>query len=99
MKALVITAQPFSVEPAEIAGLEDIQALIGYPTLESDEIDANGDRLYFDEECFLRGTQGRFRVDNLAPVAGVAVVVGSQDDALADVATPLAELVARVTCL
>ena len=49
MKALVITAQPFSVEPAEIAGLEDIQALIGYPTLESDEIDANGDRLYFDE--------------------------------------------------
>lgn len=99
MKAYVITAQPFSVEPADVTSIEDIQALVGFATLEADEIDANGDHLYFDEECFLRGTQGRFKVDNLAPVSGVAVVVGRQAGELADVVTPLAELTERVTCL
>jgi hypothetical protein len=53
--------------------------LIGFETVDSDEIDANGDRLYFDEKCFIRQTPGvgRFQLDSLAPVAGMGVVVGS----------------------
>jgi hypothetical protein len=52
--------------------------LIGFETVDSDEIDANGDRLYFDEKCFIRQTPGvgRFQLDSLAPVAGMGVVVG-----------------------
>lgn len=60
-------------------GLEAIRQLIGFETIDSDEIDANGDRLFFDEKCFIRQTPdvGRFQLDSLAPVAGVGVVVGA----------------------
>ena len=62
-------------------GLDPIGQLIGYETIDSDEIDANGDRLFFDEKCFIRQTPGvgRFQLDSLAPVAGVGVVVGAGD--------------------
>jgi hypothetical protein len=60
-------------------GLDAIRQLIGFETIDSDEIDANGDRLFFDEKCFIRQTPGvgRFQLDSLAPVAGVGVVVGA----------------------
>jgi hypothetical protein len=36
--------------------------------------------LYFDQECFIRQQQvGRFKIDNLAPVAGLGVVVNTPD--------------------
>lgn len=58
--------------------LSALRQLIGFETIDSDQIDANGDRLYFDENCFIRQTPGagRFQLDSLAPVAGVGVVVG-----------------------
>lgn len=80
MLALLIDPADQRIEPIEYDGsLAALAALIGYSTLESDEIDANGDRLFFDEECFLRAVPGagRFQLDTLAPVAGKAVVVGS----------------------
>jgi hypothetical protein len=47
-------------------------------TIDSDEIDDNGDRLFFDEEFFIRQQSvGRFKVDSLAPVAGIGVIVNS----------------------
>ena len=60
-------------------GLDAIRQLIGFETIDSDEIDANGDRLFFDEKCFIRQTPGvgRFQLDSLAPVAGVGAVVGA----------------------
>ena len=56
-----------------------VKNLIGYDTVDSDEIDANGDHFYFDEECFLRREpgKGRFKVDSLAPVAGKGLIVGT----------------------
>jgi hypothetical protein len=62
-----------------------VRALIGFETVDSDEIDANGDRLYFDEKCFIRQTPGvgRFQLDSLAPVAGMGVVVGHKCPGLA----------------
>ncbi len=100
MKALLISPEDQTVQPVEGAGLEDIKALIGYDTLESDAVGDAGDRLYFDEECFLRGTSGRFQIDTVIPVSGRGVVVGSAGDgALADVALSVDDLQGRLRYL
>lgn len=82
MQALLIDPAKQTIEAVEIAGHEDIARLIGFDTIESDDIGPDGDRLYFDEECFLRGAavSGRFQVKGVAPVAGKGLVVGSADD-------------------
>jgi hypothetical protein len=80
MKALLITPETQLIEPIEISGHEDIVKLIGYDTITSDEIGPEGDRLFFDEECFLRGTSGRFQIDTVIPVSGKGVIAGSMDD-------------------
>ena len=80
MKALLITPETQSIEAIDITGLDDIKKLIGYDTVTSDEIGPEGDRLYFDEECFLRGTSGRFQIDTVIPVSGIGLIVGSAND-------------------
>ncbi|XOV90726.1 MAG: hypothetical protein ACFHX7_10300 [Pseudomonadota bacterium] len=74
MRALLISAEEQKIEEVDIASQDAIASLVGYDTLEMDEVD--GDRLYFDEECFIRGTRGRFQIDKLIPVAGKGVIVG-----------------------
>jgi hypothetical protein len=87
----------------DISGLDDVKKLIGYDSVDSDEIDASGDRLHFDERCFLRDQSGngRFKLDNLAPVADKGVVAGSTGDAanLKDAVVSLAALQHRITWL
>jgi len=80
MKASLIDPEHKSIESIDIEGPEDIPRLIGFDTIESDAIGTAGDRLYFDEECFLCGASGRFQVDKLIPVSGKAVIVGTDDD-------------------
>ena len=80
MKALLISPETETIEEVDIQGREDIVELVGFDTLESDEIGPDGDRLFFDEECFLRGTKGRFQIDKVIPVSGKGVIVGSSDD-------------------
>lgn len=101
MKALLIDPQSQNIEPIEIQGQEDIVSIIGYDTITSDEIGSDGDRLFFDEECFLRGTSGRFQIDTLIPVAGRGIVVGSTDDGqtLSDVVGDLDDINSRVKYL
>jgi hypothetical protein len=104
MKAFVIDPAARTITPVDLApGLDGVRAAIGFATIDSDEIDDNGDRLFFDEECFIRAIEGsgRFRVDKLAPVQGKGVVVGSRGaaDALADVTIDAAALARRVTFL
>lgn len=55
-----------------------IKALIGYPSIDSDEINGQTDFLYFDESCFIRQTSdaGRFQYKNLAPISGIGIVTG-----------------------
>lgn len=82
MKAYLIDPHTQTITSVVLSqGLPDIRALIGFDSIDSEEIDASGDRLFFDENCFLRpqGDQARFKLDNLAPVANKAVVVGSSD--------------------
>ena len=101
MKAYLIDANQKSITPVDIAGLDDVKKLVGYDSIDSDEVDASGDRLYFDESCFLRDQtgKGRFKLDNLAPVADKGVVAGSNSDTLRDAAAELAALQQRITWL
>ncbi len=84
-------------------GLEGIRKLIGFDSVDSDEIDVAGNRLFFDESCFIRDQPGagRFKLDNLPPVAGRGVVAAA-DDAVTTPRTPtltLEDLKARVQFL
>lgn len=100
MKAYLITPDKGSIEPVDIAGIETIKALIGFDTIESDAIGKHGDRLYFDEECFLRGGGVRFQIDTVIPVSGRAIVIGTRaDGSLRDVAMELEELRGRLRYL
>jgi hypothetical protein len=77
MKALLINPETRQIDTVEIAGIDDIRRLIGFDTLESDAVGDSGDRLFFDEECFIRGSDGRFQIDSLIPVAGKGLVVAA----------------------
>jgi hypothetical protein len=101
MKALLIDPEARSIEAIEVASREEIVGIIGYDTIEIDAVGDRGDRLFFDEECFLRGTKGRFQIDSIIPVAGKGVVVGSNEDGtrLSDVQTDIEELRSRTKFL
>jgi hypothetical protein len=101
VKAFLIDPEKRTVEPIEINGREDIARLIGFDSIASDAVGSGGDRLYFDEECFLRGTRGRFQVDTVIPVSGKAVLAGTAGDGatLQDVATDVDSLRRRTRFL
>lgn len=101
MKALLISAETQSIEEISIEGRDDIVRLIGFDTIESDEVDADGDQLFFDEECFIRGHAGRFQIDTMIPVSGKGVIVGTENDgsSLRDVAMNIDALKSRIKYL
>ena len=101
MKAFLITPETKSVEEIDITGHDEIVKLIGFDSVTSDEIGPDGDRLYFDEECFLRGTSGRFQVDTVIPVSGTGVIAGSFDDGtnLRDVVSSIDNIRSRIKYL
>ena len=104
MKAFLIDPSKKEVTEVEIEStIEEIQDLIGFKTVDSDEIDFNFDQLFFDEECFIRQQDqvGRFKVDNLAPIAGKGVVANSADNGktIASPQVTLDALSKRVTFL
>jgi len=92
-KAFLISPDSQSIDTVEIETEKDVAELIGFDTLESDEV--SGNRLFFDEECFIRGASGRFQIDKLIPVAGRGVVVGYADGNLVDVTLDVDDLRAR----
>jgi len=96
-KAYLISPETQSIETVDVADQAELKTLIGFETLESDAVGDTGDRLFFDEECFIRGASGRFQIDKLIPVAGKGVVVGaaSDDATLTDVTIDLEELRGR----
>jgi hypothetical protein len=101
MRALLIQPDIRSIETIDLDSHADIARLVGYDTLESDAVGTAADRLYFDEECFLRGSGGRFQIDRIIPVSGHAVIVGTADDGviLRDVATDIDDVRSRIQYL
>lgn len=89
------------MEMVEIGKREEIAGLIGFDTIAADAIGKAGDLLCFDEDCFLRGSSGRFQLDSLAPVAGKAVIVGTADGGndLRDVSADMDSLRGRIKYL
>lgn len=90
MKAFLINPEEQSIEAIDITSHDDIKKLIGFDTIIADEIGSD-DYLYFDEECFLRGTSGRFQIDNLIPVSGKGIIIGANNDGadLKDITTDI----------
>jgi hypothetical protein len=83
MHAYLIDTFKQTIEQIELEpSLDAIRGAIGYATIECDEIDDCDDRLFFDEECFIRQQPhpGRFKLDSLPPVAGLGLVVGGGPD-------------------
>ena len=81
MQVFVIDPATKEIHATDISdGEASVRQLIGFDSIDFDEIDDNGDRLYFDESCFIRhGAEvARFRVDSLAPVAGKGVISGGE---------------------
>ncbi len=101
MKAILIDPENRSIDRIDIDDRNDLVRLVGFDTLESDAVGTQGDRLYFDEECFLRGTTGRFQVDTIIPVSGKGVIVGTAKDGntLSDVVMDIDELRSRIKYL
>ncbi|MFT5562699.1 MAG: hypothetical protein ACI9Z9_002584 [Litorivivens sp.] len=98
MKALLIDASEQHISEIDIESEAAIPAVIGFDTLEVDEV-SPGHKLYFDEECFLRGSTGKFQLDKLIPISGKAVIFGLAGDSLTDASLTIAELEARVCYL
>lgn len=101
MKALLINPGTRSIESIDVGSQADVASLIGYDTIESDAVGTAGDRLFFDEECFLRGSSGRFQIDTLVPVSGRAVIVGTAADgaSLRDAASDIEDVRSRIKYL
>ena len=101
MKALLINPDEQAIEAIDIDGHVDIVKLIGFDTVTSDEIGPEGDRLFFDEECFLRGTTGRFQIDTVIPVSGKGIIIGSADDGttLKDAVSDVDSIMGRIKYL
>jgi hypothetical protein len=103
MQAFLIDPSKQAITPIELTQAEsEIAALIGQKSIGFDEIDDNGDRLYFDEACFINEKPGggRFKLDSLPPVAGRGVVVGADKAGQAQSACVSAQaLAARVKFL
>jgi hypothetical protein len=96
MKGWLIDGQAKSIEAVDIASPADIAPLVGFDSVITDDVGAC-DRVYFDEDCFIRGTEGRFRIDSLPPIAGRAVVLGSRDGEAVDCSLDQADLERRIS--
>jgi len=95
VRALLVDPENQTIEEIDIAGMDDIVRILGFDTIESDAIGGQGDRLFFDEECFLRQSKGRFQIDTVIPVAGKGVIVGADGDELRDAVTEIEDLRGR----
>ena len=70
MKAYLIDANSHAVSEVVSAGLDDIKQLIGYDSVDPDEIDASGDRLFFDESCFFTRPDRQWALQARQPHTG-----------------------------
>jgi hypothetical protein len=95
MKAFLIDPASQSATIIHLSsGLDEIRQLIGFDTVDSDELNLTGDRLFFDEKCFIRNEPdaGRFKFATEAPVAGRGVIARMVDGVFQDCSLSLDEV-------
>lgn len=96
MRGFLIDGESQTIQAIDLESAADIATLVGYESIISDDID-DSNAVHFDEDCFIRATPGRFRIDSLAPIAGKAVITGKGEDGqFADSSLDLEQLKARV---
>ena len=98
MRALLVNASVQHISEIELEDEAAIAGIIGFDTLEVDEVNPSH-KLYFDEECFLRGSKGKFQLDKLIPISGKAVIVGLAGSSITDASLTVAELESRIAYL
>ena len=99
MRTYLIDGQGRTIQALDLDSMDDITALVGCDSVISDDVD-DSNAVHFDEDCFIRGTPGRFRIDRLAPIAGKAVIAGrGADGEVAASSLELEQLRARVEFL
>lgn len=104
MKAYLIDPTSKEIRSVELTeGVTQIASMLGAKSVDFDEIDDGGDRLYFDEDCFIKAKPGdaRFKVDNLAPVSGCGLIAGTEspNGVLQSAANGIDQLAKRVQFL
>lgn len=99
-KAFLINGAEKSISPIEFDADEAMAELIGYESVIADPLDGEGDnKVFFDEDCFIRGHEGRFQIDTLPPISGIAVVMAGSDTNPQDSSLDLAAITARLKWL
>jgi len=97
MKALLIKPAEQTIESINVSDLNNIIEIIGYETIITDDIGNDGDKLHFDEDCFLRESNGRFQIDTLIPVSGNGIITGTDKTGkLSDVQLSIDEIKQRI---
>ena len=98
MKALSIDGIKKTISEVDIEGVGDLEILLGGGSLVSDDLDSEH-QIFFDEDCFIKQTNGRFQIDALPPIAGKAVLARVVDGEFSGVTLGLNEIESRVKFL
>jgi len=102
MKAFLIDPVSQHITQIDLTGAKlEIQERLLAKSVAYEEIGGSTDKLCFDEDCFILAKPGRFQLDTLAPVAGVALVVGTgeTEDEYLDATLSLEALHGRIRFL
>ena len=99
-KAFLIEGSARSISPIEFDSDEAMAELIGHESVIADPLDGDGDnKVFFDEDCFIRGEGGRFKIDRLPPISGIAVVMAGSETNPQDCSLSIEEIQSRVEWL
>ena len=99
MKAFLIDPVNQNITQIDLAGSKiGIQERLLAKSVAYEDIGGSGDKLCFDEVCFILANPGRFQLDTLAPIAGFALVVGAgaTEDEYIDATLSLEALSGRI---
>ena len=99
MKAFLIDPVNQNITQIDLAGSKiGIQERLLAKSVAYEDIGGSGDKLCFDEDCFILAKPGRFQLDTLAPIAGFALVVGAgaTEDEYIDATLSLEALSGRI---
>ena len=98
MKALLVDGLAQSLSELDISGEKDLELVLGVESVVADSLDSEH-QIFFDENCFIKQTNGRFQIDTLPPISGKAVLARVVDGDFTDVTLGLDQIESRVKFL
>jgi|TARA_B110000444_G_C18475502_1_gene426740 hypothetical protein len=98
MKALLVDGLAQSLSELDISGKKDLELVLGVESVVADSLNSEH-QIFFDEDCFIKQTNGRFQIDALPPISGKAVLARVVDGDFTDVTLGLDQIESRVKFL